>query len=39
MKNRKRPKLKELLFEKLVMLFGLEKVERFFKIFDYKSFK
>jgi hypothetical protein len=31
MKNRKNLKIKELLFEKLVMLFGLEKAERIFE--------
>ena len=32
MKNRKNLKIKQLLFEKLVMAFGLEKAERIFKI-------
>ena len=31
MRNKNRLKIKELLFEKLVMLFGLEKAERIFK--------
>ena len=31
MKNRKRPKIKQILFEKLTMLFGLEKAERIFQ--------
>lgn len=39
MRNKNRRKIKELLFEKLVMLFGLEKAERVFKMFDKKSFK
>ena len=32
MKNRKNLKIKQLLFEKLVKFFGLEKAERIFKI-------
>ena len=32
MKNRKNLKIKQLLFEKLVMAFGLEKAEKIFKI-------
>jgi hypothetical protein len=34
MKSRKNLKIKELLFEKLVMALGLEKAVRIFKIFD-----
>ena len=33
MKNRKNLKIKQLLFEKLVMAFRLEKAERLFKLF------
>ena len=33
MKNRKNLKIKQLLFEKLVMTFWLEKAERLFKLF------
>ena len=33
MKNRKNLKIKQFLFEKLVMDFGLEKAERLFKLF------
>ena len=33
MKNQRRLKIKQLLFEKLAMAFGLEKAERLFKLF------
>jgi hypothetical protein len=33
MKNRRRLRIKQLLFEKLVMVFGLEKAEKIFKVF------
>ena len=39
MRNRKKLEIKYVIFEKLVMLFGLEKEERIFKIFDSKSIK
>ena len=32
MKSRKKPEIKYVIFEKLVMLFGLEKAERIFKV-------
>ena len=39
MRNRKKLEIKYVIFEKLVMLFGLEKAERIFKIFDSKLSK
>lgn len=39
MRNRKKLEIKYVVFEKLVRLFGLEKAERIFKIFDCKSSK
>ena len=34
MKNQRRLKIKQLLFEKLAMAFGLEKAERIFQLFN-----
>lgn len=39
MRNRKKLEFKYVVFEKLVRLFGLEKAERIFEIFDCKSSK
>ncbi len=34
MKNKRRTKIKQILFEKLVMVFGLEKAEKIYKRLD-----
>ena len=34
MKNKRRPKIKQILFEKLVKFFGLEKAEKIYKRLD-----
>jgi len=34
MKNQRRLKIKQLLFEKLAMAFGLEKAEKIFQLFN-----
>jgi len=39
MRSRKKLEFKYVVFEKLVRLFGLEKAERIFKVFDRKSSK
>ena len=39
MRSRKKLEFKYVVFEKLVRLFGLEKAERIFKVFDRKSLK
>lgn len=39
MRSRKKLEFKYVVFEKLVEIFGLEKAERIFKVFDRKSSK